>query len=164
MSMRRKMKRLTCPSGDTARYRTRKVWPVRVASCKEEEATVSNHNSARKKKKKWRNLNQEHRRMLTLDMVGYFQTTIWFWEYPCVLTSSFTFLDQAKLHTCTREKRKLNLPYKPQCWMSSFSNWSQHELWFTWLLVSTQFKWVLVVVFQKRIHLSAVPPPEARSP
>jgi hypothetical protein len=32
-------------------------------------------------------------------MLGYFQTTIWFWEYPCVLTSSFEFFDQTMLQT-----------------------------------------------------------------
>lgn len=35
----------------------------------------------------------------TLDIVGYLQTIIWFWEYPCVLTSSLTFLDHTRLHT-----------------------------------------------------------------
>ena len=34
----------------------------------------------------------------------------------------------------------------------------------TWLPVSMQFKRLFVDVFQKRIHLSAVPPPEAKTP
>lgn len=41
---------------------------------------------------------------LTFDMDGYFHTMIWFWEYPCVLTSSFTFLHQARLQTCNRKQ------------------------------------------------------------
>lgn len=31
---------------------------------------------------------------------GYFHTRIWFWEYPCVDTSSDECFDHAKLHTC----------------------------------------------------------------
>ena len=57
---------MVCPSGDTARYSTLKVCPVRVAS---------------------------------LVMVGCFQTMIWFWLYPWVLTISFTFFDQDRLQT-----------------------------------------------------------------
>jgi hypothetical protein len=34
----------------------------------------------------------------------------------------------------------------------------------TWLPVSTQLKCAFVVVFQNRMHLSAVPPPDASSP
>ena len=34
----------------------------------------------------------------------------------------------------------------------------------TWLPVSTQIKCVFVVVFQNRMHLSAVPPPDASRP
>ena len=34
----------------------------------------------------------------------------------------------------------------------------------TWLPVSMLFSWWPFVVFQKRIHLSAVPPPDARRP
>jgi len=34
----------------------------------------------------------------------------------------------------------------------------------TWLPVSTLFNWWPFVVFQKRIHRSAVPPPDARRP
>lgn len=37
--------------------------------------------------------------VVTLANVGYFQTIIWFWEYPWVLTSSFTFLLHARLQT-----------------------------------------------------------------
>ena len=37
---------------------------------------------------------------VTFDIVGYLQTIIWFWEYPWVLTSSLTFFDQTRLHTC----------------------------------------------------------------
>ena len=33
-------------------------------------------------------------------MLGYFHSTTWFWLYPCVLTSSFTFFENSKLHTC----------------------------------------------------------------
>jgi hypothetical protein len=68
----------------------------------------------------------------SLDIVGYLHTMIWFCEYPCVLTSSLTFLLHTKLHTC-----------EP---------------------VSMQLSGVFVVVFQKRMHRSAVPPPDARSP
>jgi len=49
-------------------------------------------------------------------MVGYFQTMIWFWEYPCVLTSSFTFLDHTKLHTCVWKEDYAAI--KPQCEIS----------------------------------------------
>ena len=54
------------PSGEEARYRTRIVWPVSVAS---------------------------------LVMEGQRHTMIWFWLYPCVDTSSFTFLLQERLQT-----------------------------------------------------------------
>ena len=67
-----------------------------------------------------------------MDIVGYRHTTIWFCEYPCVLTSSLTFLLHTRLHT--------------------------------WLPVSTHESAVSVVVFQKRMHRSAVPPPDASSP
>ena len=87
------------PSGEMARYRTRSVCPVNVAS---------------------------------FDMLGYRQTMIWFCEYPCVDTISFTFLLQTRLHTC-----------EP---------------------VSTHPRGVLVTVFQKRMHRSAVPPPLASKP
>jgi hypothetical protein len=40
----------------------------------------------------------------TFDIDGYFHTMIWFWEYPCVLTSSFTFLHQARLQTYNPRK------------------------------------------------------------
>ena len=33
-------------------------------------------------------------------MLGYLHTMIWFCEYPCVETSSFTFLLHTRLHTC----------------------------------------------------------------
>ena len=36
-------------------------------------------------------------------MEGYFQTITWFREYPCVDTSSFTFFDHIRLHTCEVE-------------------------------------------------------------
>jgi len=71
-------------------------------------------------------------KVASLDIVGYLQTIIWFWEYPWVLTSSFTFFDHTRLQT--------------------------------WLPVSTQLKCVFVVVFQNRMHLSAVPPPDASRP
>ena len=59
------------------------------------------------------------KRFVTLDMVGYFQTMIWFWEYPCVLTSSFTFLDHARLHTCHTHKQRLFLITRIRlCFMS----------------------------------------------
>ena len=32
-------------------------------------------------------------------MDGYFHRMIWFREYPCVLTISFTFFDQIRLQT-----------------------------------------------------------------
>lgn len=56
----------------------------------------------------------------------------------------------------------LNIPHReklPNCMHVQISN----KL-FTWLPVSMQLKCELVVVFQKRIHRSAVPPPDARSP
>lgn len=36
-----KWQRLTCPSGETARYRTRNVCPVRVANCVREKLQIS---------------------------------------------------------------------------------------------------------------------------
>lgn len=36
----------------------------------------------------------------TFDNVGYFHTMIWFWLYPCVDTTSLTFFDHIRLHTC----------------------------------------------------------------
>lgn len=66
----------------------------------------------------------------TFAMDGYFQSMIWFWEYPWVLTISLTFLLHARLQT--------------------------------WLPVSMLFIWCPFVVFQNLMHLSAVPPPEAR--
>lgn len=42
--------------------------------------------------------------------------------------------------------------------------WESKEEAETWLPVSTWFNWWPLVVFQKRIHLSAVPPPDARRP
>jgi hypothetical protein len=41
---------------------------------------------------------------------------------------------------------------------------TKNEKQITWLPVSMQLKCEFVVVFQKRIHRSAVPPPDARSP
>lgn len=41
-------------------------------------------------------------RVATFPIDGYFHTIIWFWEYPCVLTSSFTFLLHARLQTWER--------------------------------------------------------------
>lgn len=38
----------------------------------------------------------------SLLMLGYFQMMIWFWEYPCVDTISFTLRDHEMLHTCRR--------------------------------------------------------------
>jgi len=38
-------------------------------------------------------------KVASLDIVGYLQTIIWFWEYPWVLTSSFTFFDHTRLQT-----------------------------------------------------------------
>jgi hypothetical protein len=64
--------------------------------------------------------------------VGYFHTIIWFKEYPWVLTISFTFLENIRLHT--------------------------------WDPVSMQLTGYSVWVFQKRMHLSAVPPPDASNP
>ena len=71
-------------------------------------------------------------RVVSFVREGYLQTMIWFWLYPCVLTSSFTFFDHMRLQT--------------------------------WLPVSTAWSAVFVEVFQKRIHLSAVPPPDAKRP
>ena len=62
----------------------------------------------------------------------YLQSMIWFWEKPCVETSSLTFLDHARLQT--------------------------------WLPVSICCRCVPVLVFQKRMVRSAVPPPEAKRP
>ncbi len=39
-------------------------------------------------------------RVATLCMEGYFHIIIWFSEYPCVLTISFTFLENIRLQTC----------------------------------------------------------------
>lgn len=95
----------------------------------------------------------------TLLMDGYFHTIIWFWEYPWVLTSSFTFLLHARLQTCIKmvsenyQNCKFNWHWKTvaiQC--------------ITWLPVSTKFSILLFTVFQKRMHRSAVPPPDARRP
>lgn len=57
-----KNKRLTCPSGETARYRTRNVWPVRVANCKRRVSIIKipkfgNH----EKKPRWRTKNSYFR-------------------------------------------------------------------------------------------------------
>ena len=38
-------------------------------------------------------------RVVTLVMLGYRQTMIWFREYPCVLTISLIFLDHMRLQT-----------------------------------------------------------------
>lgn len=38
-------------------------------------------------------------KVATFFIEGYFQTTIAFSEYPCVLTNSFTFFEKSKLHT-----------------------------------------------------------------
>ena len=38
--------------------------------------------------------------VVTLDIVGYFQTIIWLREYPCVETTSFMFLLHIRLQTC----------------------------------------------------------------
>ena len=67
-----KRQRLTCPSGETARYRTRNVCPVRVANCKRENYIFSSLKLSKKLKIK------EDSNSFTLDMVGYFQTMIWF--------------------------------------------------------------------------------------
>lgn len=87
------------PSGFMAKYSTRNVWPVSVAS---------------------------------FSIVGYFQTITWFNEYPCVLTSSSFVLENTKLHT--------------------------------WEPVLKQLNGVRFIVFQNRMHWSAVPPPVANSP
>lgn len=63
---------------------------------------------------------------------GYRQRMIWFWEYPCVLTSSLAPFDHARLQT--------------------------------WEPVSIDCRGCPVIVFQNRMVLSAVPPPEARIP
>lgn len=96
---------------------------------------------------------------LTFDIDGYFHTMIWFWEYPWVLTSSFTFLHQARLQTWKQKaageddsKNSLNY-FLEAC----------SEL-LAWLPVSTEFSMFPLTVFQNLIHLSAVPPPDARRP
>lgn len=38
-------------------------------------------------------------RVASFFMLGYFHTIIWFWLYPWVETSSFTFLEKSRLHT-----------------------------------------------------------------
>ena len=43
---------------------------------------------------------------ITLEMVSYFKAMAWFWEYPCVVNSFFTFSDQAGLHTCHMQEQR----------------------------------------------------------
>ena len=95
---------------------------------------------------------------LTFDMDGYFQTIIWFWEYPRVLTSSFTFLHQARLQTCNRkrneDKRTNSDQHKSQRCCS--------ELWqLACLPVSIEFSMFPLAVFLNLTYLSAVSPPDA---
>lgn len=87
---------------------------------------------------------------------------IWFCEYPWVLTISFTFLLHTRLHTYRDgQSNQNNSQHKEIGLVDSFPNPYSRQ---TWLPVSTLFNWFPLVVFQKRMHLSAVPPPDARSP
>ena len=87
------------PHGLIERYKTRKEWPVNVA---------------------------------TFYIVGYFHTIIWFKEYPWVETISLDVFENIKLQT--------------------------------WDPVSIALIGCNVWVFQNLMHLSAVPPPVAKSP
>ena len=89
----------TWPSGDIARYSTLIVCPVRVA-------TYWGRTGNRFKPENLHysfSIVVENKQTFPID--GYFHTIIWFWEYPCVLTSSFTFLLHARLQTWTKFDR-----------------------------------------------------------
>lgn len=93
---------ITWPSGEMARYRTLYVCPVSVAICIYKREKVKTKLIKEMPLWSWWfgkpiGLFRKH---TTFDIVGYLQTIIWFWEYPCVLTNSFTFLDHTRLQTC----------------------------------------------------------------
>ena len=71
--------------------------------------------------------------MITWTRLGYFQTRIWFWLYPCVDTSSLACFDQARLHTWVGD------------WMDARWGCSKNS---TWLPVSTDCMGWPVKVFQ----------------
>jgi hypothetical protein len=71
-------------------------------------------------------------RVITFFIDGYFQTIIWFWEYPWVDTISFVVFENNKLQT-----------------------WDPVSI----ELIERNYR-----VSQNLMHLSAVPPPVARSP
>lgn len=97
----------------------------------------------------------------TFAIDGYFHTIIWFCEYPCVLTSSFTFLLHERLQTWTKFDR-IYQKVDDKKLESKLSSSLQGKK--TWLPVSTLSNWWPFAVFQKRMHRSAVPPPDARRP
>lgn len=91
----------TWPSGDIARYKTLIVCPVRVATYWESKGNRSKpENLYLYLLELCYILNCLQKQTFPID--GYFHTIIWFWEYPCVLTSSFTFLLHERLQTWTQ--------------------------------------------------------------
>ena len=75
--------------------------------------------------------------MITWTRLGYFQTRIWFWLYPCVDTSSLACFDQARLHTWVGD------------WMDARWGCSKNS---TWLPVSTDCMGWPVKVFQNLLE------------
>lgn len=72
-----------------------------------------------------------------------------------IKTSSHTQKQPTEFHQRDNEESKT---------FRHFSACMKLEVCYTWLPVSMQLRCELVVVFQKRMHRSAVPPPEASSP
>lgn len=98
---------MVSPQGDIARYSTRYVCPVgemcahvvrlstitfRVAVCRV-----------------FHSFTYAPVRVAIGTMAGYFHTTIWCCEYPCVLTSSLAVLDHARLHTCVANRSRVSV-------------------------------------------------------
>jgi hypothetical protein len=80
-----------------------------------------------------------------------------------VLTSSLTFLHQARLQTWNIIKQPMRI-YSRKNRHSIYRDHGTKNKKLAWLPVSIELRAFPLAVFQKRIHLSAVPPPDARRP
>jgi hypothetical protein len=118
---------------------------------------------------------------------GYFQTVIWFCEYPCVDTSSLTERDQARLHTCDPVSTVARQGSALASWLRQWCCSVFDHVFVQWDVRVCVCQCVCqcccvrvhtrkpksqlsplypcaALVFQMRIQRSAVPPPVASSP